>query len=63
MIFDSMNTVRYILSLVPFLAVIALHDAWRSVECLVLLSFWVLICFIIKNTSKSNEQEKKKGSE
>lgn len=58
-----MNTVRYLVTLVPFVAIIAVHDAWRTIECPVLLSFWVLICFIIKNTSKSNEQEKKKGSE
>lgn len=50
---------KYILSLVPFLAIIAVHDAWRSFEFPLLMSFWVLVCIIIKN--KSNEQRKKEG--
>lgn len=52
---------RYILTLIPFVGLIALHDAWHSFEFPLLLSVWVLVCIIIK--SKSNEQRKKKRSE
>lgn len=51
--------VKYILTFVPFVALIAVHDAWRSFECPLLLSVAVLVCIIIKN--KSNEQSKKES--
>lgn len=50
---------RYILTLIPFVGLIALHDAWRSFECPLLLSVWVLVCIIINPKSKSNEQREK----
>lgn len=56
-----MNIVKYILTFLPFLTIIALHNAWRSFECPLLLSLAVLVCIIIK--SKSNEQREKKGIE
>ena len=48
--------VKYILTFVPFVALIAVHGAWHSFECPLLLSVAVLVCIIIKN--KSNEQSK-----
>jgi len=50
---------KYLLTFVPFLALIAVHDAWRSFECPLLLNVAVLVCIIIKN--KSNEQSKKES--
>lgn len=51
---------KYVLSVLPFLAIIAAHDAWRSFECPLLLSVATLVCIIIK--CKSNEQSKKKSN-
>lgn len=50
---------RYLLTFMPFLAIIAVHGAWRSFECPLLLSVAVLVCIIIKN-KQSNEQGEKK---
>ena len=52
---------KYIIAVAPFLGLIAIHNAWRSFECPLLLSVAVLVCIIIKD--KSNEQAKKKGTE
>lgn len=51
--------VKYLLTFLPFLALIAAHDAWRSFECPLLVSVAVLVCIMIK--CKSNEQSKKKS--
>ena len=48
---------KYIIAVAPFLGLIAIHNAWRSFECPLLLSVAVLVCIIIKNNSKSNEQK------
>lgn len=50
---------KYIIAVAPFLGLIAIHNAWRSFECPLLLSVAVLVCIIIKN-KQSNEQGEKK---
>ena len=50
---------KYLLAITPFVALIAVHDAWRSFECPLLFSVAALICIIIKN--KGNEQNEKKS--
>ena len=47
---------KYIIAVAPFIGLIAIHNAWRSFECPLLLS--MAACIIIK--VKSNEQREKK---
>ena len=49
---------KYLLTFLPFVALVAYHNAWQSFECPLLFSVAVLACIIIKG--KSNEQDKKK---
>lgn len=49
---------RYLTVYVSALALIALHNAWQSIECPLLLGFATLVCIMIK--SKRDEQRKKK---
>lgn len=49
---------KYVIAAAPFIGLIAIHNAWRSFECPLLLSMAVLACIIIK--VKSNEQRQKK---
>jgi len=52
---------RYILVMAPFVALIAYHNAWSSIECPLLLSIGALVCVAIK--VKRDEQRKKKATE
>ena len=50
---------KYFLAIAPFVALIAYHDAWGSVECPFLLGFSALLCVIIKvNDNERNKREK-----
>lgn len=51
---------KYILTFVPIIGIIAWHDAWQSIECPLLLAVGLLVCLTIK--TKSNEQREKKGT-
>ena len=55
---EIIKAMRYIFVIVPFVAMIAYHVAWNSIECPLLLSIAALICVTIK--VKSDEQRKKK---
>lgn len=51
---------KYVLAVAPFVGLIAVHDAWTSFECPLMLGIAMLVCITIKG--KANEQDTKKGS-
>lgn len=52
---------RYIFAVLPFAGIIALHDAWQSIECPLLLAAAGLVCIIIKiNKHEQNKKESTK---
>lgn len=53
---------KYVLAVAPFVGLIAVHDAWTSFECPLMLGIAMLVCITIKSKGKSNEQGKKKES-
>lgn len=53
---------KYILAVAPFVGLIAIHNAWSSFECPLMLGIAMLVCITIKSKGKANEQDTKKGS-
>lgn len=51
---------KYVLAVATFVGLIAVHDAWTSFECPLMLGIAMLVCIILKG--KANEQDTKKGS-
>lgn len=48
---------RYVAVYAMALGLVALHGAWKSIELPLLIGVATLVCIIIKNNSKSNEQK------
>lgn len=55
---DITTKMRRLAVFLSALSLIAIHDAWQSFECPLLLSVATLVCIMIK--SKKDEQKKKK---